>query len=105
MSKPPESQTTKPETILDGAVCVTYYREKSNRFLDVWDRWKLFDLHGKPWRFWRGNIKVFGFWNSGNISITSPFLSRLIHWKYRKSSLGLNLGGVKFPIGKVKHDE
>ena len=44
------------------------------------------------WRYWRGNIKTFGFWSglSGSLGITFPIYNTLRHWKHRKSRLVLD---------------
>jgi hypothetical protein len=102
----PEPQTEKQDTICDENVCVSYYRNRSNKLLYLWDQWKLFDLHGKPWRYWRGNIKTFGLWSGlrGSITLSSPFMNKILNWKHRNKSLGLNLGGVPVPMEKLKND-
>jgi hypothetical protein len=41
------------------------------------------------WRFWRGNIKMFGFWSGlkSSITLSFPIINTLWHWKYRKARL------------------
>ena len=41
------------------------------------------------WKYWRGNIKTFGFWPGlhGSICLTFPIYNTLRHWKHRKSRL------------------
>lgn len=70
-------------------ICITYRRQKYNRWVSFWDRWKPLDLHIRPWRYWRGNIKTFGFWSGfkSNIALTLPLLNMIIHWKYRNMHL------------------
>ena len=47
------------------------------------------------WRYWRGNISMFGFWYGlrGCLTLSFPILNTLIHWRHRKCTLELP-GGV-----------
>lgn len=71
-------------------ICVIYRREKYNKWVALWDRWKPLDLWIKPWRYWMGNFRAFGFnWRTlqANICLTSPFLNQIIHWRLRNVHL------------------
>jgi hypothetical protein len=43
------------------------------------------------WQYWRGNIRMFGFWSGlgSNIGLTFPIYNTLRHWKYRRVSIGV----------------
>lgn len=72
-------------------ICITYYRQNYNRYVAFWDRWKLIDLRARPWRYWRGNVKTFG-WSSGmkaNLTLTSPLANAVLNWKYRNMHLDI----------------
>jgi hypothetical protein len=88
-------------------VCVRYSREKSNKWLRVWDGWKPFDLHEKPWLYFRGNIRSFGFWSGlkSNITLSSPLINKLWNWKYRNMRLSQNIGGVLISLWKLNNEE
>lgn len=67
-------------------ICVQYRRQKYNKWVSLWDEWKLLDLWIKPWRYYIGNFRIFGWnWNTfiANICLTSPLLNKIIHWKIR----------------------
>jgi hypothetical protein len=71
-------------------ICVKYRREKYNKWVAMWDRWKPIELWGSPWKYWRGNMVMGGtFWRGfiSNITLWSPLLNKLIHWKYRNMRL------------------
>lgn len=71
-------------------ICVTYRRQKYNKWVALWDRWKPLDLHIKPWQYWKGNMNLAGnFWSGlrTNITLWSPFLNKIINWKYRNMRL------------------
>lgn len=75
-------------------VCIASYRKKTNKWLMLWDRWKFIDLHIKPWLYWRGNFSIAPSFIDGllsNITLWSPFLNRIIHWKYRNHRLDIPL--------------
>lgn len=76
------------------ALCVQYRRQKYNKWVFLWDRWKPLDLWIKPWRYWMGNFRIFGFnWSTlrANICLTSPFLNQIIHWKQIREGLHLEV--------------
>lgn len=71
-------------------ICIKYRRKKYNRFVSKWDEWKPLELWDKPWQYWRGNMSLAGgFWRGlrSNITLWSPFLNKLINWKYRNMHL------------------
>lgn len=71
-------------------ICVKYRRQKYNKWVALWDEWKPLDLWTKPWRYYLGNFCTFGFnWHTliTNITLTSPLLNKLIHWKYSNMHL------------------
>lgn len=73
-------------------ICVKYRRQQYNRWVTLWDAWKPLDLWIKPWLYWRGNMRMGGgYWNGlrSNITIWSPLLNKLIHWKYRNMHLDI----------------
>lgn len=73
-------------------ICVKYRRQKYNKWVSLWDEWKPLDLWTKPWRYWRGNMRMGGgLWSGlqGNITLWSPLLNKLIHWKYRNMHLDI----------------
>lgn len=72
-------------------ICVKYRREKYNKWVHLWDQWKPIELWGSPWRYWRGNM-AFGFWLGlrSNITLWSPLLNKIIHWKYRNVDLDIS---------------
>ncbi len=72
------------------SICIQYRRKKYNKWVALWDRWKPLDLWVKPWKYWRGNFDMGGtFWQGlrSNITLWSPFLNTIIHWKYRNVHL------------------
>lgn len=74
------------------SLCIKYRRNKYNRWVTLWDEWKLIELWGKPWQYWRGNMNLGeSFWKGlrGNITLWSPLLNQLIHWKYRNVHLDI----------------
>lgn len=71
-------------------LCVRYRRQKYNKWVALWDEWKPLDLWIKPWRYYMGNFRTFGFnWSTvkSNICLTSPLLNNIIHWKLRNIHL------------------
>lgn len=71
-------------------MCVKYRRQKYNKWVAAWDRWKPLELHDKPWQYWRGNMSISPTLWSGirsNICLWSPLLNKVIHWKYRNMHL------------------
>lgn len=71
-------------------ICVQYRRKKYNKWVALWDRWKPLNLRIKPWRHYMGNFRTFGFnWKTliANITLTSPLLNNLTHWKIRHLEL------------------
>lgn len=83
--KMPNNPQTTPN------ICVKYRRQKYNKWVHLWDQWKPIELWDKPWRYWRGNMG-FGFWPGlrSNITLWSPLLNKLIHWKYRNVHLDIS---------------
>lgn len=72
------------------ALCIKYRRKNYNKWVALWDEWKPLDLWNKPWHFWRGNMRISStFWQGieTNITLWSPLLNKLIHWKYRNMHL------------------
>ena len=43
------------------------------------------------WKYWKGNIKMFGFWSGlkSNVCLSFPIVNTLVHWRLRKSYLDL----------------
>lgn len=43
-------------------------------------------------QYWRGNMKVFGFWSGlgASICLSFPFINALYHWRHRKTRLVLD---------------
>lgn len=41
------------------------------------------------WRFWPGNMRMFGFWSGlrSNLTLSFPILNTLLNWEHRKSRL------------------
>ena len=86
----------------DANICVKYRREKYNKWVRIWDEWKPIELWGSPWKYWNGNMQ-FGI--MANITLWSPLINKLYHWKYRnmrldiqhttKDTLGIIDGGKK----------
>lgn len=70
-------------------VCVTYRRERYNKWVSLWDDWKPLDVWTRPWRYYVGNCRTFGFWCGvrSNVCLTSPLINRLLNWKYRNARL------------------
>lgn len=71
-------------------LCIKYRRKKYNRWVRLWDEWKPLELWDRPWQYWRGNMRMGGsFWAGlrSNITLWSPFLNKIIHWKYRNTHL------------------
>jgi len=71
-------------------LCVTYRRQKYNRWVSLWDQWKPLELWGSSQRYWRGNMH-FGFWSGlrANLTLWSPLLNKIINWKYRNMRLDI----------------
>ena len=88
-------------------VCVKYRRDKYNKWVALWNEWKPLELWDRPWQYWRGNMAMSGnLWDGlrSNITLWSPLLNKLVHWKYRNSHLSQSIGGVPVPLGKVKDE-
>lgn len=71
-------------------ICVKYRRQKYNKWVALWDEWKPLELWDRPWQYWRGNMSISPtVWGGirSNISLWSPLLNKLIHWKYRNMHL------------------
>jgi len=67
-------------------ICVKYRRQKYNKWVSLWDRWKPLDIWNKPWRYYLGNFRTFGWkWSTllSNICITSPLLNSIIYLRLR----------------------
>lgn len=75
-------------------ICIKYRRQKFNKWVYLWDQWKPLELWDRPWQYWRGNMhQDGGFWNGlkSNITLWSPLLNKVIHWKYRNTYLDIPL--------------
>ena len=73
------------------AIRITYYREKYNRYVAFYDEWKPIDLRTRPWRYWRGNVRMFG-WKTGmisNLTLTSPLMNKMLNWRYGRMRLDI----------------
>lgn len=71
-------------------MCVKYRRQKYNKWVALWDRWKPLELWDKPWQYWKGNMSISPtFWSGvrSNVCIWSPLLNQIIHWQYRNLRL------------------
>lgn len=71
-------------------MCVKYRRQKYNKWVSLWDEWKPLELWDRPWQYWRGNMSMNPTFWAGvrcNITLWSPLLNKLIHWKYRNMQL------------------